>query len=106
MRINIFTAPAIGLYLNKLRRNGKGKEANEFMADVEKSFRKQWEDFDKLYLNSERFSATEFAGIFNLLCVEGGFLGLEVIRLFFIAGETAESFIGAVKKGVKEASKK
>ena len=106
MRINIFTAPAIGAYLNKLRRNGKVKEASEFIRDIEKTFRKQWENFDKLYLDSERFSPTEFAGIFNLLRTEGGFLGLEIIRLIFIAGEVSESFAGCVKKGVKEASKK
>ena len=105
MRINIFTAPAIGLYLNKLRRNGKVKEASEFIRDIEKSFRKQWDNFDKLYLDSERFSPAEFAGIFNLLCTEGGFLGLEVIRLIFIAGEVGESFTGCVMKGVKNSKK-
>lgn len=106
MRINLFTAPAIGLYLNKLRKNGQGKEANEFMADIAKSFKKQWNDFSKLYLDSKRFSPAEFAGIFNLLCVEGGFLGLEIIRLIFIAGEASESFVGCIRKGVKETSKK
>jgi hypothetical protein len=105
MRINIFTAPAIGLYLNKLRKNGQGKEANKFMADIEKIFRKRWEDFDKLYLNSERFSTTEFAGIFSLMCTEGGFLGLEIIRLIFIAGEAGESFVGCIKKGVENSKK-
>jgi hypothetical protein len=59
------------------------------MADIEKSFKKQWEDFDKLYLNSKRFSTTEFAGIF----------------LIFIAGEAGESFVGYIKKGVENSKK-
>lgn len=106
MRINIFTSPAIGLYLNKLRRNGQGETAVEYIEDVDNAFKKQWNHFGKLYQNAESFSPAEFAGIFNLLCTEGGFLGLEIIRLIFVAGEAAEKFIGCVKKGVKETSKK
>jgi len=105
MRINIFTAPAIGLYLNKLRRNEKGEEAVEYINDVYNAFKKQWNEFGKLCQNAESFSPAEFAGIFNMLCVEGGFLGLEIIRFIFVAGETAEKFTGCVMKGVKNSKK-
>lgn len=43
MRINVFTAPAIGLYLNKLRRNGNGEEAAEYIKDVDNAFKKTME---------------------------------------------------------------
>jgi hypothetical protein len=106
MRINLFTAPAIGLYLNKLRREGRVKDVETFMNCVDKDFRKQWKAYDKLYFESERFSQTEFAGIFNIVCIDGGFIALDIIQTILNIGEATESLIGCVKKGVKETSKK
>lgn len=105
MRINIFTAPAIGLYLNKLRREGRVRDVEKFMNRVDKDFRKQWKAYDKLYFESERFSPTEFAGIFNIVCIDGGYIALDIIQTILNAGEAAESFTGCVKKGVENSKK-
>lgn len=105
MRINIFTAPAIGLYLNKLRREGKGKEVEEFLNGIDKRFSKQWKACDKLYFESERFSSTEFIGIFNIVCLDGSCVALDIIQTILHIGEAAESYVGCVKKGVKNSKK-
>ena len=98
MRINIFTAIPIGVYLNSIRKQKRGKEVDKYLDELEKELHRYWKKEDTNWRQAKNGSVEECVSLFKLVCNGGAYVGYDIINMVLYAGEFVDSYREVARK--------
>lgn len=103
MRINIFTAPAIGVHLCKVKdTKGGGKKVEDCLRGIQNELGDKFEKTEEFYCKTKSGTKEEFGAIYSHCCIASSFVALDIIDFILYIDDGIRCW----KKMIEKESKK